>query len=435
MRRGKRRNLVIEICSLVLLYIGNGERLNEIANDYDVQTYFRNYKNLIPHCDQSTQNSKFKKRTTGTCIYISPEGALIHARDLHDEAGSGKQMLMDMMIRGVLNEISNEKNGLFGGGGTDKSNSTFPRRNWISFLMIYTASGPVRDEQFPVLAFGKRDPDIQPGLLIPNPFFISPRWWDQIAASSVQESTLQPWYRRKNKLLFRGACGPGAHARFELLRIRDPHNLLDVGFNKVDGYQSIEECVVDLANKLNRTNDDINFILNHRIKSLVPQSNFSQYRYLMHMPGSATGSYSRNLQYLWSHGSIIFIWKHTASEWYYQHLRDGVHYVSVDQNTIYPLLLSLQVNPHLQLKMRRGSKVFARNYLSGRTLTNRWSAILSILAERQAQDIPKINKDIACTCDTELLSQNAIPKCQKCEITKKRGRAVAKFVGLIPKSS
>uniref|UniRef100_A0A7S3NLK9 Glycosyl transferase CAP10 domain-containing protein n=2 Tax=Aureoumbra lagunensis TaxID=44058 RepID=A0A7S3NLK9_9STRA len=349
-----------KLYELILLrfYVGiEGQRImNQVENDYDVYSYFRRYENTIPHCDQNMQ-LKQRKKTGGTCIYISPRGHIIHARDLHNESGSGKQMLMDMMIRGVLKEMVREKIKLF------------TQSNWISFFMVYTASGPIRDENFPMLAFGKRYPNTQPGLLIPNPFFVTPRWWDDNVASMLQKSVSRPWHERSPKALFRGACGPGAHARFELLRLRDPQNLLDVGFTKVDGYSNVKECVSDLAFQLNGTKDDIEFILNHRIKAHVPQTNFSYYRYLLHMPGSATGSYSRNLQYLWSHGSVVLIWKNTASEWYYQHLRDGVHYVSVDVTNIYPLLQSLDADPYLQLRLRRGSTSFASTYLSGRSLT------------------------------------------------------------------
>lgn len=374
--------------------------------NFDIHAYFRARPKVIPHCDETM------RKTGGTCIYMSKKGAVIHGRDLHNEPGSGKQMLMDMMLRGVIDDIRK---------------SYVWKSRWISFLMVYAASGPVEDEKFPVLGFGKRDPT-QPGLLIPNPFFVTPKWWDDNAASSLEKSVARPWRTRSRKVLFRGACGPGARARFELLRMRDPNHLLDVGFTKVDGYATMRDCVADLASR-NASRADVDLVMNHRLRGHVPQENFSYYRYLLHMPGSATGSYSRNLQYLWAHGAVVLVWKHPATEWYYQHLIDGVHYVSVDETNLYSVLQHLEANPPLQLALRRGGRQFAYRHLSGRTLVERWHSIIAVLQDRQSTHRPHIRNTSSCTCDVNLLADYA--RCEKCAITAKRGNTINKFVGLV----
>ncbi|KAJ8609494.1 hypothetical protein CTAYLR_005452 [Chrysophaeum taylorii] len=394
---------------LAIVILGAASSLD--SENYDVDAYFRKQPAVIPHCDQRTQ-LKRRGKTRGTCIHITETGAIVHARDLRNEPGSGKQMLMDMMLRGVLADV----------GESLKCR--------VSFLMVYTASGPVRDEKFPVLGFGKRDPEKQPGLLVPNPFFVAPRWWDELTEASLQKSANRPWRWRSNRVMFRGACGPGAQARFQLLRMRDPEDRLDVGFTKVDGYGTMADCISGLAAKTNSTRADVDLVM-RRLKPHVPQSNFSNYRYLLHMPGSATGSYSRNLQYLWAHGAVVLIWKHAATEWYYQHLRDGVHYLSVDENNLYNTLRRLDGDARLQLALRRAGRRFAFQHLSGKSLVARWNSIFGVLQERQTSRNSYVPNATSCTCNAYLLRAKTYPPCQKCEITLKRGRSISKFVGLV----
>merc|ERR1712091_66392 len=87
-------------------------------------------------------------------------------------------------------------------------------------------------------------------------------------------------------------------------------------------------------------------------------ANYSTYKYLLHMPGAATGSYSRNLQYLFSHGAVVLVWRHAAIEWYYRHLVDGVHYVAVDAASLPATLAAPR-------------------------LVDRWAATLGALGDRQ----------------------------------------------------
>ena len=44
---------------------------------------------------------------------------------------------------------------------------------------------------------------------------------------------------------------------------------------------------------------------------------YTKFKMLMHLPGSTTGSYSRNLNKLWACGSVVLYWAHSAYEHYY----------------------------------------------------------------------------------------------------------------------
>ena len=311
-------------------------------DDADVFDYVRSLGAVVPHCSPVSQ---------GTCIYVDGEGGIVHARDMYRNkvAGKGKQMLMDMMLRGSI-----EAKAKVGGG---------PGR-WASFNMVYTAAGPTKRRRFPTLAIGKREPE-RPGLLVPNPFFVSPAWWADHSRRALRLADARPWGDRVDRVLFRGSCGPGARARLELLDLAGAlEGRLDVGFTGVDGYASIAECVAALRAK-------------HGLGAAaapaaaaahVAQANYSRYKYLLHMPGSATGSYSRNLQYLWTHGAVVLVWNHSATEWYYRHLEDGTHYVSVDARSLGPRLREIDGDPALQAALRRGARDFFERHLASAVL-------------------------------------------------------------------
>ena len=160
------------------------------------------------------------------------------------------------------------------------------------------------------------------------------------------------------------------------MNLAESSNLLDVGFTGVDGFPSIQSCVDALAKK-------------HEIRAApsasrraphVAQTNYSQYRYLLHLPGAATGSYSRNLQYLWTQGSIVLVWNQTATEFYYRHLVNGEHYVVVDASNIVDTVEAIEADPARQERLRRGARAFYDAHLAAPRLIDRWRAVLEALA-------------------------------------------------------
>ena len=383
--------------------------LSDMGRD-DVKRYFATLPDIIPHCEGLGPGLE-------ECVYISPEGAIVHANDADQQAGSGKQMMMDMMLRGVLADI------LAAHG---------PHERWLSFSMVYGANGPNRNavRPFPVLGFGKIHPTRQPGLLIPNPFFASPAWWEGFSNRSLARAERHPWRARKATALFRGACGPGAIDRLELLRLRDPKARLDVGFTKADGYASLPECLSALAKTHGVAASDVRFILQNRVRAHVPQTNYSRFRYLLHMPGSATGSYSRNLQYLWTHGAVVLIWRQSAIEWYYPFLRSREHFLPVDETDLMQKIELVEKDARLRQQLIDGARTFYNEHLSRGALVQRWWGVFEALRSRQDHAAPHISSTNACTCDDALLRQRAYKECTKCEITRKRGTTIGKFIGL-----
>ena len=63
----------------------------------DVAAYVNTFPPRIPHCDM-----RGLPPAALSCIHLAPDGSLVHAKDLRSTAGSAKQMLMDMHLRGCL---------------------------------------------------------------------------------------------------------------------------------------------------------------------------------------------------------------------------------------------------------------------------------------------------------------------------------------------
>ena len=80
---------------------------------------------------------------------------------------------------------------------------------------------------------------------------------------------------------------------------------------------------------------------------------------------------------------------------------------------------------------RRFSRTRRKIWMStGDRLVDRWRRLFDGLAAGQSDTPPLVSQSAACSCDAGMA---AYASCEKCEITRKRGNTVAKFLGLIPK--
>ena len=153
---------------------------------------------IIPACHVAAD-------APGACVYVSPSGEIVHGRDYGTAGDAAKQMLLDNFLRGVTARL--------------RYNAT----RWISLAVAYGASGATAPlGRGPTVAFAAKDPRHSEALLVPNPFFISPDWWDARTEAWLAAARKRPWATRDRRVLFRGSCGPGAAARFDLMAMPDP---------------------------------------------------------------------------------------------------------------------------------------------------------------------------------------------------------------------
>ena len=77
---------------------------------------------------------------------------------------------------------------------------------------------------------------------------------------------------------------------------------------------------------------------------------------MLNLPGSTSGSYSRNLNHLWSLDSVVLLWRDGVKEWYYPALEHGVTHLDVDKTDLVKAVRGLEADPSQASKLRKGAK-------------------------------------------------------------------------------
>ncbi|KAJ8602584.1 hypothetical protein CTAYLR_008765 [Chrysophaeum taylorii] len=188
----------------------------------------------------------------------------------------------------------------------------------------------------------------QKGILVPNPYFgrRSIGTWDK--DRSRFEKLRIPFERRIPKVFWRGSVGSkrscsqgtGNYARLQAVTLTTcREDLFDV------------RCQHGCADGTNTTfdptcfpRDDDFFDLKNlaTTRHFVDPADYSKYQFLLNLPGSTSGSYSRNLNHLWAMGSVVLLWHSPYVEWYYAALRHGTTHLSVDKSSILHAIETLQ---------------------------------------------------------------------------------------------
>ena len=74
----------------------------------------------------------------------------------------------------------------------------------------------------------------------------------------------------------------------------------------------------------------------------VAKENFTLFKYVLNLPGSTSGSYSRNLNHLWFLRSVVLFWKAPFVEWYFPALRAGETHLEVDADSLVDTVRDLE---------------------------------------------------------------------------------------------
>jgi len=214
-------------------------------------------------------------------------------------------------------------------------------------------------------------------IMVPNPYFGDLRKWEAAQNEVVQQN--RPWSRKKAQAFYRGDCASSAESRFSLISI-DSY-LLDVGWLN----SATETCLKKFA----RNEEELRLHLQKRKKAL-PESQFTKYRYLLNMPGSSAGSYSRHLNNIWNKGSIVVMWQNSAVEWYYDALVENVTHITVNKQNILKMLEDLNSWPTAKLLELAGNayKVYVER-LSADSIALQWyKVLLHVNNQKRGDDEP-----------------------------------------------
>ena len=148
-----------------------------------------------------------------------------------------------------------------------------------------------------------------------------------------QDAKLEPFASRKGKAMYRGSLHPDpdnvfSNERFcsevaygNYARISAFASSLDhpdeVDAKCVDGKR--HACKLPPPSCIGIVND-FNSGLKAKARidgKFLDDKDYRNHKYLLNLPGAASGSYSKNLNHLWRTGSVVMQWVHPFVEWYH----------------------------------------------------------------------------------------------------------------------
>ena len=208
-------------------------------------------------------------------------------------------------------------------------------------------SGRCRD---PCLMINKQYGYNQCGVLVPNTYFA---YGDLAAWRNFEHSikaVSKEWASRPyGKAFWRGTLTVshqclqnwGNFARQQALALTVTHpDLVDVGCVPLHGNVT-KTCLAGLGVSPQNCTGlprppplDLVPAAAAPLRDVVPLENYTHQKILLNLPGAKSGSYSRNLNYLWMMGAVVLLWNGPFTEWLYPALRDGVTHLTVDARTL-----------------------------------------------------------------------------------------------------
>jgi len=268
----------------------------------------------------------------------------------------------------------------------------------------------------PIVAWGRKA-DHANVIAMPNLFFGTLDEWRHLHAAMKQSRDQNPYDERRDIAMWRGDIGDptpkgshntsGAEARLKLILFREPEDL-ELGVLEVHDSQwnsSVEKW--DRKGLLPGGQADVAYLtglntgLLHGDEAALPPQHFSKYKYIISMPGSAQGSYSRHMQFATAAGGVVLLWEQAYWEFYYRSMVEGEHLFHVNEHTILPTIRRLRENPDLARRIAANVRRFFDEDLAPDALIAVWrqffttNAALSLVRPTS----PLVLGKGACQCD------------------------------------
>lgn len=265
------------------------------------------------------------------------------------------------------------------------------RDNKRSFLYLFDASaaGPsvgACNIRAPIVTIAKTR-DGQCGHLVPNPYFGDLELWAREMRVLRKKSRAKPWESRDRRIFWRGviraakSCeqDKGNIARLQAVALTVEHpEEFDVGCIKCAPMKT-NSCSV-------RDEFEQKFVENPTVVEPSPQSAWTNYKYLLNLPGSTTGSYSRNLNHLWIVGGIVLLWDVGGTEFYSDRLVEGKTHLTVNKSTVRQAVSRVEENPTLARTLLRGAESVYREFISAERLSHTLSTFFENYIRTYFQD-------------------------------------------------
>jgi hypothetical protein len=123
------------------------------------------------------------------------------------------------------------------------------------------------------------------------------------------------------------------------------------------------------------------------------REDYTKYKYVLNLPGSTSGSYSRNLNHLWSLDSVVMLWRGPVKEWYYPALAHGRTHFDVDKSDLAETVRQLEADPRLASHVREGAADVEQSFITSEALADYLVEVLRRAGRKFFSDV----LDDACT--------------------------------------
>ena len=276
----------------------------------------------------------------------------------------------------------------------------------------------------PVFSIAKADGDGD--VLMPNPYFGNLAAWDKevtkLLRRAERHANVAAWEKRLSKLHWRGSCSAkfdGVLPRLLLLLTWADYPGFDIAFSN--------QCLVRLWDKYRPTRvlSSAQLRMTSTLhKRRVEVEELVKFKYLLHLPGASSGSYSRSLQYQLTAGAVILKYDNPYREFYYSSMVEGVHYLTVNLTSVGDVFEWLRDNDVAAAAMGTASLRFASHHLRSAHLLSYWQQLLGSYAalQRFAVQLPArpcICPGIGPGVDAALAANPAIAALPRCRLIPK----------------
>ena len=248
-----------------------------------------------------------------------------------------------------------------------------------------------RREPVPKFVMAKRYGHDQCGILVPNAYFDDLTKWGNLAAQLHRVVEKRPFAERRGRVFWRGAVRAPATCDDEagnFARVQ----ALSLGLTMPDLFDI--QCVFECTPR--RTpcpefpyDDDMLRAIRgpYVAKKHVPKSTFAQYKYQLNLPGSVSGSYSRNLNHLWLLGSVVLLWQGDFQEFYYPALEDGVTHLIVNKTSAPGIIRHLVRNGEFAKRLATNARTVFDTILCPDCLADYFLRVVSKVRSHFAYDL------------------------------------------------
>lgn len=217
------------------------------------------------------------------------------------------------------------------------------------------APGPAPDPEFVIAKYHGHG---MCGVLIPNMYvFNEVGKWAKEAEKLKQAAVAKPWKDRSSRVFWRGQIlaqdkchrDGGNHARWSALALaREKPDAFACAC--LDGKPcAARDAARFPCDGLPYTATMAALVAEDRAKhskAALPMADFANYKFLLNLPGTISGSYSRHLNVLWALGAVVLLWDSPHVEWYYPALKDGATHVVVDAASAAETAAALLADPN-----------------------------------------------------------------------------------------